>query len=726
MAEPVKGLDLSIVIPTFNKVRMTAQCFASIARNAGNLRYEIIVVDNGSTDETLSFVGSHTPGNLRGKAMGSNPPKLVTLLHNTAPRLLARSWNMGVDAAHGRHIMITNNDVLFGPGSIEAISWCADTAPAAGVVVPLGPKDVPGGGPTITAPDGSKHPIDVSVANMEAVERYWASHKPAGFVQFLPDPYLPQGGFCFLLTRRAWDAVGRFDEEYDLTAEDWDYFDRLRRHYKLVRAHDAFVAHFEHTTCENLGHEWHERLCRNRFRLTEKREHCYEHFSIVMPTYNRSDSLRLAIDSVIGQTFPHWRLYICDDGSTDWDAVRRVAKDYELAANRIWFFHRAENIGPGATRNWGMGLTRGKYVAFLDSDDIWYRDHLASHWNIHESSNVAMVYSDSDFAWRERDRIGRYVHHADQHPYIQYRGEWSPALLRERNYIQTSGVSVWGELARSIPMREDMRIEEDWEWFKAVADVGGVGCPVHHIDRPTCRYHIVRKPDEADHLTRQYVPAQQYSGARMLLDRPRSGQIGVVIPTRGRPCCIGNAIRSCGDVPVVVVDDGSIAGSETFDICERFENVTLLRVDQPGGPSRARNHGIDCFETEWIQFLDDDDVLTADWLLRLSPHLATMADLVVAAGYCPGHGGLVIDREVYTSQICARAAALRDVGGFAPSLSWAEDRDLVQRMTNIGKQMVSEPLPTCVRAVRGGTGEPRTAVTAAPPPARRGRWAGFR
>jgi glycosyltransferase involved in cell wall biosynthesis/predicted O-methyltransferase YrrM len=716
----INALDLSIVIPTYNKVELTAQCFASIARNVGRLKYEIIVVDNGSTDATNSFVGSHVAGQIRGAAQGT-PPKKVTLLHNEVPRLLARSWNMGVDAARGRQILITNNDVLFSPGSLESMVWLADINDSAGVVLPLGPRDV-AAAPRIERPDTSDTPVDTSIRNMEAVEKYWVGHKATGGVQYLSDPYVPQGGYCFVLTRRAWEATGRFDEEYDLTAEDWDYFARMRRHYKLTRSTDAYVEHFEHSSCMDLGLEFHERLCRNRFRLTEKNEHCYEMFSIVMPTYNRVDALRPAIDSVLAQTFPHWRLYIIDDGSTNWDEIQALSKEYALAANRIWWFHRPKNEGPGSARNWGLSYTRGKYVAFLDSDDLWYRDHLQAHWDAHENGQWAMVYSDPDFAWRWWDKsVGRFLYQSDKHPFIDYLGggaPWSPELLRQRCYIQTSAVSVWGNLARSLRFPEHMRVEEDWEYFKATADVFGPGRPVLHLPRKTCRYHIARNPHEEDHLTRGFVPQSVDSPKpRLMLDRPVTGEIGVVTPTKERPCCLPRAISSAGAVPVVVVDDGSMVATEAFDICERSPNVSLLRFDRSQGASAARNIGVDRLQTEWVQFLDDDDVLTADWLARLRPHMVAGVDVIIGAAYVPGERGLAVNNDVFTSQICVRRSWLIDAGGFRSGVAWMEERELIERLQAMGANVVREPVPTVTRPARGGSGDPATVSKPAPVPA---------
>jgi glycosyltransferase involved in cell wall biosynthesis len=94
-------------------------------------------------------------------------------------------------------------------------------------------------------------------------------------------------------------------------------------------------------------------------------------FSVIIPTYNRPQLLRAALESVFAQTFTDYEVIAVDDGSTD--ETEQVLRSY---GQQLRFF-RQENSGPGAARNLGMTQARGDYVAFLDSDDIWFRWTLA-------------------------------------------------------------------------------------------------------------------------------------------------------------------------------------------------------------------------------------------------------------------------------------------------------------------------------------------------------------
>ena len=89
--------------------------------------------------------------------------------------------------------------------------------------------------------------------------------------------------------------------------------------------------------------------------------------SIISPAYNAGGTIDATIRSVINQTYPHWELLIGDDGSGD-DTVER-AQAYD--DSRIRLFVNDRNMGPAATRNRLIGEARGRYIAFLDTDDEW-------------------------------------------------------------------------------------------------------------------------------------------------------------------------------------------------------------------------------------------------------------------------------------------------------------------------------------------------------------------
>ena len=93
---------------------------------------------------------------------------------------------------------------------------------------------------------------------------------------------------------------------------------------------------------------------------------------IILPTHNRAVVLARAVDSVLAQSDPHWRLYVVDDGSTD--ETHGVVESY-LKDPRIFYIFQ-ENGGVSAARNRGLAQGDEPWVCFLDSDDEWLPEKL--------------------------------------------------------------------------------------------------------------------------------------------------------------------------------------------------------------------------------------------------------------------------------------------------------------------------------------------------------------
>lgn len=103
-------------------------------------------------------------------------------------------------------------------------------------------------------------------------------------------------------------------------------------------------------------------------------------FSIVMATYESKKSIKKAIDSVLVQTFKDWELIIVDDGSTD--KTDKVCNRY-LSDDRIRYVHQ-EHAGASFAKNKGIEIASGKYITFLDSDDLYLPKHLESRKEVIE------------------------------------------------------------------------------------------------------------------------------------------------------------------------------------------------------------------------------------------------------------------------------------------------------------------------------------------------------
>ena len=115
--------------------------------------------------------------------------------------------------------------------------------------------------------------------------------------------------------------------------------------------------------------------------------------SVITPNYNCSPYIAQAIQSVLSQSFQDWELLIADDCSTDGSA--EIARDYVKKDPRIRFLQTPSHSGsPREPRNLALKSAKGRFIAFLDSDDLWLPGKLQIQLPLFGRENTAIVFSD--------------------------------------------------------------------------------------------------------------------------------------------------------------------------------------------------------------------------------------------------------------------------------------------------------------------------------------------
>ena len=114
------------------------------------------------------------------------------------------------------------------------------------------------------------------------------------------------------------------------------------------------------------------------------------YFSIVLPTCNRVQFIKEAIESVLLQTFDNWELFVINDGSQD--GTDKVISQY--ASDKVRIINLTDNNGVSHARNCALELASGKYIAFLDDDDLYESSFLQTSYDQIEMDN-----DEYDFYW---------------------------------------------------------------------------------------------------------------------------------------------------------------------------------------------------------------------------------------------------------------------------------------------------------------------------------------
>ena len=112
--------------------------------------------------------------------------------------------------------------------------------------------------------------------------------------------------------------------------------------------------------------------------------------SIIMPLYNGEKFIKITLESVLKQTYKNWELLITNDGSKD--NSPKIAEKYAEKDERIKLFNQI-NKGSAAARNNSLREAKGKYIVFLDSDDIWENNFLEEQIKFLKEKNASLVFS---------------------------------------------------------------------------------------------------------------------------------------------------------------------------------------------------------------------------------------------------------------------------------------------------------------------------------------------
>lgn len=198
-------IDLSIVIVNWNTSKLLTQCLDSIYQSGLNFIFEVIVVDNASTDDSVSSVSDRFPQ--------------VHLIVNERNLGFAKANNQGIKICKGRYFLILNSDTLVLPGTLEALISMADVDHTIGVV-----------GPKLLNMDGSLQKSWSSFPTLLSELTGQNFRVRRRILQFA-DAYEVDWimGACMLVRADILNDVGMLDEEYFMYSEETDWCYRIKK-----------------------------------------------------------------------------------------------------------------------------------------------------------------------------------------------------------------------------------------------------------------------------------------------------------------------------------------------------------------------------------------------------------------------------------------------------------------------------------------------------------------
>ena len=176
--------------------------------------------------------------------------------------------------------------------------------------------------------------------------------------------------------------------------------------------------------------------------------------SVITPMYNGEKYLGEMIDSVIGQTYDKWELVIVDDCSTDGSC--KIVEEYIKRDNRIRLIKQKKNTGPAEARRVSIKNAKGKYIAFLDCDDIWMPEKLEKQIRYMESKDIAVTCTSYQIASEDLKQVYKNFIVPEK---IDYK------ILLKQNYFSCDTVIINKEKFKGIRIKSYAKHEDYLTWL---------------------------------------------------------------------------------------------------------------------------------------------------------------------------------------------------------------------------------------------------------------------
>ena len=129
--------------------------------------------------------------------------------------------------------------------------------------------------------------------------------------------------------------------------------------------------------------------------------------TIIMPSYNSEKFIIESVESVLVQTYSNWELIIVDDCSPD--SSNHIIMKYVDSDHRIKLIKLEKNSGPAVARNTAIEAANGRYIAFLDSDDVWLPNKLEKQIKFMQDNDLAFTYSSYKLVGEDNEDLGLFI-----------------------------------------------------------------------------------------------------------------------------------------------------------------------------------------------------------------------------------------------------------------------------------------------------------------------------
>lgn len=219
--------------------------------------------------------------------------------------------------------------------------------------------------------------------------------------------------------------------------------------------------------------------------------------SVIMPVYNGEKYIARAVQSVYAQDVP-LELIVIDDGSAD--GTREVLIPWENRPDFV-YIKNERNLGAAGSRNRGVSVAKGRYVAFLDADDWWEEDKLKKQLEVLCRTGAVLCCTGRELVTPDGKQTGRIIGVKEK---ITYR------MMLHQNWINCSSAVMKTEIAKEFPMEHEEGHEDYILWLKILKKYGWAA----GVNEPLLKYRLTAKGKSGNklHSAKMTYDSYRYAG----------------------------------------------------------------------------------------------------------------------------------------------------------------------------------------------------------------------
>ena len=394
--------------------------------------FEFLIINDASTDSTEDILkNAHDPR--------------IKVINNSVNLGLTKSLNRGIGIARGKYIARMDADDLSLPYRFEIQVGFLDSHPEYAIL---------GSSYLLIDQEGRtlslvKVPVEDSQIRENLLKQNCFGH---GSV---------------MIRREAVQKVGGYDERFKCS-QDYELWLRIVEAFKASNIEEALYCWRMSNYSISKRNEWEQKYYASLARIEANRRKNANQVireptptvSVIIPTYNRPESLAETIQSVADQTYSHFEVIVINDDGVD---VSNIINQFKTK-REVKYVKHDHNKGLPAARNTGIRFASGKYIAYLDDDDVFYPWHLEVLVNFLESNEFKVAFTEACRAYQTSEN-GKYIITKRDIPYAM---DFDEDQILVNNMIPVLCVMHEKSCLDEVGLfDENLTTHEDWDlWIR--------------------------------------------------------------------------------------------------------------------------------------------------------------------------------------------------------------------------------------------------------------------